>query len=103
MALGNSTKTVFRSNTSGVYGTAPTEPKTLRAYKERSLHKGYLRISIVNKIYSVHHLVALAFCLKGEGKECVNHIDENSTNNKASNLEFCTIQENNIYAIRLGL
>ncbi|CAG8615261.1 7287_t:CDS:2, partial [Diversispora eburnea] len=34
MALGNSTETVFRSNVSGGYGTVPTGPKTLRAYKE---------------------------------------------------------------------
>ncbi|CAG8643550.1 10385_t:CDS:2, partial [Diversispora eburnea] len=34
MALGNSTETVFGSNASGVYGTASTGPKTLRAYKE---------------------------------------------------------------------
>ncbi|CAG8818091.1 10916_t:CDS:2, partial [Dentiscutata erythropus] len=34
MALGNSTETVFRSNASGGYYTAPTGPKTLRTYKE---------------------------------------------------------------------
>ncbi|CAG8635123.1 1681_t:CDS:2, partial [Diversispora eburnea] len=43
MALRNSTETVFGSNASGMYGTAPTGPKTLRAYKESdsmNLHDG---------------------------------------------------------------
>ncbi|CAG8631549.1 9881_t:CDS:2, partial [Diversispora eburnea] len=41
--LGNSEETVFGSNASGGYGTAPTGPKTLRAYKESdsmNLHDG---------------------------------------------------------------
>ena len=38
--------------------------------------------------------VALAFCLKEQGKNYVNHIDGNPTNNKASNLEWCTQKEN---------
>ncbi|RHZ66454.1 hypothetical protein Glove_307g47 [Diversispora epigaea] len=39
-----------------------------------------------------------------EGKEYVNHIDENSTNNKTSNLEWCSQKENFQHAkcFRLG-
>ncbi|CAJ0840883.1 12777_t:CDS:2, partial [Entrophospora sp. SA101] len=41
----------------------------------------------------------LAFCSKEEGKDCVNHIDGNRTNNKASNLEWCTQKENTQHAV----
>ena len=46
-----------------------------------SLHIGYRKVA--REGYLVHRLVALAFCLKEEGKEYVNHIDGNSTNNNA--------------------
>ena len=52
---------------------------------QESLNAGYLRIA--QEKYCIHRLVALAFCLKGKGKEYVNYIDGNRTNNKASNLK----------------
>ncbi|CAG8471727.1 12943_t:CDS:1 [Acaulospora colombiana] len=50
-----------------------------------SLYAGYYRIGRVHK-YRVHRFVALAFCSKEEGKEYVNHIDGDSTNNNATHL-----------------
>ena len=44
--------------------------------------------------FSVHRLVANAFIPKVEGKEHINHIDENPLNNHVSNLEWCTPEEN---------
>ena len=35
--------------------------------------------------------------------ECPKNIDGNSTNNTASNLEWCTQKENTQHAVRLGL
>ncbi|CAG8646567.1 10968_t:CDS:2, partial [Diversispora eburnea] len=58
---------------------------------------------IARKGYFVHRLVALTFCPKEEGKEYVNHIDGNPTNNKVSNLEWYTQKENAQHAVRLGL
>jgi len=48
-------------------------------------------------------LVALTFCPKEEGKEYVNHIDGNSTNNKTSNLEWYSHKNNIQHAMRLRL
>ncbi|CAG8707820.1 35439_t:CDS:1, partial [Racocetra persica] len=65
------------------------------------LDAGYLRVA--REKYRVHRLVALAFCPKEKGKEYVNHIDGDPTNNRASNLEWCTHKENMQHAVRLGL
>ena len=65
-----------------------------------SLSAGYLRIA--REKHCVHHLVPLEFCPKEEGKEYVNHVDGNSTNNRASNLEWVNRKENNQHATRLG-
>lgn len=64
---------------------------------------GYLTISLNNKKYSVHRLVAETFIHKEKGKDYVNHIDGNKTNNNVSNLEWCTNAENIQHAFRSGL
>ena len=54
------------------------------------------------KALSVHRLVAEAFIPNPENKKCVNHLDCNRANNKVSNLEWCTHQENVQYSIKCG-
>lgn len=42
----------------------------------------------------IHRLVAEAFLPKEAGKDFVDHIDTNRTNNSVENLRWCTISEN---------
>lgn len=55
------------------------------------------------KTFKIHRLIAIAFIDKIDGKNYINHIDGNKLNNYISNLEWCTIQENNKHAEKLGL
>lgn len=66
---------------------------------------GYLRVTLINddkkmKTELVHRLVALAYIPNPDGKETVNHRDENKENNCVSNLEWMTKQENLNYGTR---
>ena len=53
------------------------------------------------KYLFLHRIIATAFIDNPEGKPCVNHIDENKLNNDLSNLEWCTVRENNVYGTRI--
>ena len=67
---------------------------------------GYKRVTLCKygktKRMSIHRLVATAFVENPDNKPVVNHIDCNPSNNCVENLEWCTTQENNLYAIKLG-
>lgn len=52
----------------------------------------------VAKTYSVHRLVAEAFIPNPQNLPEVNHKDENPTNNRADNLEWCSRQYNIDYS-----
>ena len=64
---------------------------------------GYLTVSLNNKKFSVHRLVAQAFIKKDKERTFVNHKDGNKLNNNVDNLEWCTNKENLQHAYRTGL
>lgn len=67
----------------------------------RNTH-GYSIVSLRKNatVKSVHRLVAEAFIEKEPGKDLINHIDGNKSNNKTDNLEWCTNKENQLHAMR---
>lgn len=71
-------------------------------------NKGYFTIQVVDnegehhKAY-IHILVAMAYVPNPDNLPCVNHIDGNKSNNHASNLEWCTHQENSQHTHDTGL
>ena len=75
-----------------------------RILKPATAYNGYLLVPLYaggkRKKLKVHRLVCQAFHDNPDNKPCVNHIDENKTNNAANNLEWCTYEENNNHGTR---
>ena len=65
------------------------------------INSGYYTVKLSkNKIltrYLIHRLVAQAFLDNPDNLPCVNHKDEDKTNNSVDNLEWCTVGYNNTY------
>lgn len=69
--------------------------------------RGYLRTNLAkngtNHTVKVHRVVAEAFIPNPDNLPQVNHKDGDKTNNHVSNLEWCTVSENQRHAYRIGL
>lgn len=67
--------------------------------------RGYIVVSLYKegkqKIYYIHRLVAQTFLNNPNNYPIINHKDENKSNNRVENLEWCTSQYNNIYGTRI--
>ena len=81
----------------------PKERSYTRNYKGRILRQktdkdGYLLVQLGKSCTAkVHRLVAIAFIKNPNNLPMVNHKDENKSNNKVENLEWCTSYYNNNY------
>lgn len=94
----------------GLY--AVTEDGRVWSYRSQKFLKlysdcwGYYRVGLWErnkmKNYQVHRLVANAYIPNPNNYPCVNHKDEDKSNNNVSNLEWCTYAYNNIYGNRLS-
>lgn len=76
--------------------------KTVAQFLHR---RGYPMVSLYNKgkkrnIY-VHRLVAMNFVPNPENKPTINHLNENKLDNRACNLNWLTVGENNAYGTRV--
>lgn len=62
---------------------------------------GYCKVNLgrsgKQKTLNLHRLVAMAFISNPNDLPCINHKDENPSNNVVDNLEWCTYEYNNNY------
>ena len=75
--------------------------KNGRILKIKQPESGYMMASLnvdgIQKVFSVHRLVAKAFLTNPKNLKVVNHIDSNKFNNNADNLEWCTHSQNTLH------
>ena len=76
------------------------KPRILKPSKTKN---GYLQITLTSKhIHKyIHRLVAEAFIENPDNLQEVNHKDEDKTNNRVENLEWCTRSYNYNYGSRI--
>jgi hypothetical protein len=74
--------------------------KTLKPYKAKN---GYLAITLTSKHVHkyIHRLVAEAFIPNPNNYNEINHINEDKTDNRVENLEWCTHNYNYNYGSRI--
>lgn len=72
--------------------------------KQRLNEFGYLRVNLCKegkrRNYFVHRLVAVCFIPNPNNLPFINHKDEDKTNNRVDNLEWCTQEYNSNYGTR---
>ena len=88
------------SNTGKIRNT-----KTKYILKPVTQSNGYMKVCLtknrVQKNKTIHRLVAETFIPNTNNLPCINHKDENKTNNNTNNLEWCTQEYNTKYSRQL--
>lgn len=69
----------------------------MRRVKQWQNGNGYLRFNCNGNYTLVHRFVASCFIPNPDNLPCINHKDENKTNNCVDNLEWCDHKYNNNY------
>lgn len=68
---------------------------------------GYYKVSLTkeNKVYTltIHRILANNFIPNPKSKKYVNHINAIKTDNRLSNLEWCSSSENSVHAFKIGV
>lgn len=78
-----------------------TKEKILNGYFDKDGYKRVCLFKEEKRYYPfIHRLVAKAFIDNPYNYPCVNHKDENKSNNCINNLEWCTTYYNNNYGSR---
>jgi len=68
-----------------------------------SLNTRYYKVSLDNKTFNVHRLMAKEFLPRIKGKDIVNHKDGVRTNNMLTNIEWSDVKDNTNHATNTGL
>ena len=84
----------YKSNNGGI---PLIKERILKPYNDK---KGYLNVRLRNKNFKVHRLVAQAFIPNPNNLPQVNHKNEDKSDNRVDNLEWCTAKYNNTYGTR---
>ena len=76
--------------------------ETKQVLKQRTNRYGYSKVTfnengIAKSTPTVHRLVAEAFIPNPNNLPCINHKNEDKTDNSVENLEWCTVAYNNRY------
>jgi hypothetical protein len=83
------------------YGNIRNNQTRCKVLSYYSTNKGYIQVNIKvrgkNRNFFLHRLVAITFLPRIRGKDYVDHIDRDKTNNHVSNLRWVTARENNYH------
>ena len=97
---------LYKITEDGKVLSTPSDGKPSRELKQEIMNSGYARVALSKKgkvtKSTVHRLVASAYIPNPENKSTVNHIDNDTTNNTVSNLEWATQKENILHSTLQG-